>query len=196
MGLSAVVTLSQYFFGAPPRRRHLVKQGWARTLSPCGFGCSLRFLPLQFFPRLSAAPIIGGMWFLALRKLAVTASWSGGSVLLLRTFLVQVAAPAPRISGRLFAVGPNVAELLAVVTLCESAVCFISFHLDCNVAEASQLEDLVGFRRSRQSYEEKGEVYYFGYLRRGPTSGCHLLDANNVEAEAHQPVTNVFCLCV
>jgi hypothetical protein len=133
------------------------------------------------------------MWFLTLRKLAVTTSWSGGSVFLLRTFLVQVAASAPQTSGMLFAVGTNVAELLAVVTLRESALCSISFHLDYNMAEAWQLEDLLGFRRSRQGYEEKGEVYCFGYLRRGPTSGCHLLDANYVEAEAHQPVTNVFC---
>jgi hypothetical protein len=93
----------------------------------------------------------------------------------------------------LFAVDANVAELLAVVTLLESALCSISFHLDHNVAEAWQLEVLFGFRRSRQGYEEKGEVYCFGFLRRGPTGGCHLRDANNIEAEAHPPVTNVFC---
>jgi hypothetical protein len=85
---------------------------------------------------MSAAPIFGGMWFLTLRQLAVTASWSGGSVSLLRTFLVQVAAPAPQSSGRLFAVGPNVAELLAVVTLRKSSLYSISLHLDCDVPEA------------------------------------------------------------
>jgi hypothetical protein len=33
----------------------------------------------------------------------------------------------------------------------------------------------------------KGEVYCFGFFGRGQTGGCHLLDANNVEAEAHRP---------
>jgi hypothetical protein len=40
--------------------------------------------------------------------------------------------------------------------------------------------------------KKKGEVYCFGFLERGPTGGCHMLEANNVKAEAHQPVTNVF----
>jgi hypothetical protein len=33
----------------------------------------------------------------------------------------------------------------------------------------------------------------FWIPREGPMGGCNLLDANNVEAEANQPVTNIFC---
>jgi hypothetical protein len=51
-------------------------------------------------------------------QLVVTSSWSGGSVVSFRAFLVQVAAPAPQTTGRLLTVCPDVAELLAVVSLC------------------------------------------------------------------------------
>jgi hypothetical protein len=85
------------------------------------------------------------------------------------------------------------AELPAVVALRESALGSICLHPDSNVAEAWQMENFLGFCRTRQGYKEKGEVYCFGYLRRGPTGGCHLLDANNVEAEAQQPVAGEFC---
>jgi hypothetical protein len=56
-----------------------------------------------------------------------------------------------------------------------------------------QMEGFLGFCRSRQGYEEKRQVCYFGILGRGPTGGRYLLDTDNVEAEAHQPVTNIFC---
>jgi hypothetical protein len=39
---------------------------------------------------------------------------------------MQVAAPAPQAAGRLFTVGPDVAKLLAVKTLGESVLGFIS----------------------------------------------------------------------
>jgi hypothetical protein len=96
-------------------------------------------------------------------------------------------------TGWLFAVFPDVAELLAVMALRESALGFICLHPDSYVAEAWQMEDFWGFCRSRQGNKEKWEVYCFGFLGRGPMGGCHLLDANNVQVEAHQPVTNVFC---
>jgi hypothetical protein len=102
-----------------------------------------------------------------------------------------MAAPAPQTTGRLFAVCPDVAELLAVVALRESALGSICLHPDNNVAEAWQMEDFLGFCRSRQCNEEKRQVCYFGILWRGPTGGRLLLDADNVEAEAHQPVTNI-----
>jgi hypothetical protein len=57
------------------------------------------------------------MGFFSLCQPAVTASWSGSSVLFFRTLFVQVAAPAPQTTGRLLTVCPNVAELLAVVAL-------------------------------------------------------------------------------
>jgi hypothetical protein len=81
------------------------------------FGCSLALPLLQLLLRLSAAPIIGGMGLLSLHQLAVTPSWSGGSVFSFRALFVQVATPAPQTTGRLLTVGPNVAELLAVVAL-------------------------------------------------------------------------------
>jgi hypothetical protein len=83
----------------------------------------------------SAAPIIDGMGFHTLRQLAVTASWSGGSVILLRALLVEVAAPAPQTTWRLLTVCPDVAELLAVVALCEAALGPVCLHPDHYVAE-------------------------------------------------------------
>jgi hypothetical protein len=106
--------------------------------------------------------------------------------------LVQVSVPAQQTAGRLFAISPYVAELLAVVALSKSILGSINLHPDSNVAEAWQTENFLGLCRSRQGYEEQGQVYGFGLLGRSPTGGCHLLDANNVESEAHQPVRSIF----
>jgi hypothetical protein len=57
---------------------------------------------------------------------------------------VQVPAPAPQTMGWLFGVCSDVAELLAVVALHESALGSICFHPDSNEAEAWQLEDFLG----------------------------------------------------
>jgi hypothetical protein len=56
--------------------------------------------------------------------------------------------------GGLLAVCPDVAELLAVVTLRKSILGFVCLYPDSNVAEVVQLEQLLCFRRSRQGYEE------------------------------------------
>jgi hypothetical protein len=54
---------------------------------------------------------------------------------------MQMAAPTPQAAGRLFTVGPYVAKLLAVKTLGEDVVGFISLYLDGNVAEAGKFKD-------------------------------------------------------
>jgi hypothetical protein len=61
-----------------------------------------------------------------------------------RAFLLQVTAPTPHTAGRLLAVSPRMAELLAVVTLRETSVGFVRLYPDCSVAEASEFEYLVG----------------------------------------------------
>jgi hypothetical protein len=71
---------------------------------------------------------------LSLRQLAVTASCSGGSVILLRALLVQVAAPAPQTTWRLLTGCPDVTELLAVVALCEAALGPVRLHPEHYVA--------------------------------------------------------------
>jgi hypothetical protein len=107
-----------------------------REHSPrCGFGSSLRSVPLHFLSRMFATPIIGGMWFFTLRQLAAAASWSGDSVILLRALLVQVAAPAPQTTWRLLTLCPDVAELLSVVALCAAALGPVRLHPDHSVAE-------------------------------------------------------------
>jgi hypothetical protein len=85
------------------------------------------------------------MWFFTLRQLTVAASRSRRLVPLLRAVLVQVAAPTPHAAGRLFAVGPNVAKLLAVKTLGERGLGFIRLYLHGDMAEAGQLEDCGDF---------------------------------------------------
>jgi hypothetical protein len=76
----------------------------------------------------------------SLQQFAVATRLIGSSILLLWALLVQVAAPAPQTMWRLFAIGPDVTELLAVVTLRQSALGSVCLHLDGNVAEAWQME--------------------------------------------------------
>jgi hypothetical protein len=71
---------------------------------------------------MSPAPIVGGMGFLSLLQLTVAANWSGGSVLFLWTLYVQVPTATPHAMGRLPTISPDVAKLLAVVTLRKATV--------------------------------------------------------------------------
>jgi hypothetical protein len=106
------------------------------------------------------------MGFLFLRQLAVTEFWCGSSVSLLWAVLVQVSAPAPQSGWRLFAISPDMAELLAVLALGENILGSISLHSDSNVAEAWQKENFVGLCRRLEVYEEQGQVYEFELFRR------------------------------
>jgi hypothetical protein len=117
-------------------------------------------------PVMSAAAVMGGMSFLSLRQLAVIACSCASSVSLLWAVLVQVSAPAPQTAGRLFAVSPDVAQLLAVVAFGKSILDFIILHPDGNVAEAWQTESFLVLCRPRQGYEEQGKVYDFGPFAR------------------------------
>jgi hypothetical protein len=57
---------------------------------------------------------------------------------------VQVTAPTPHTAGRLLAVGQDMAELLAAVTLRETSLGFVRLHPDCNMAKARQFDYLMG----------------------------------------------------
>jgi hypothetical protein len=52
-----------------------------------------------------------------------------------------MAAPALQAAERLLTVGPDVAKLLTVETLCEDVVGFVSLYLDGNGAEAGKFKD-------------------------------------------------------
>jgi hypothetical protein len=106
---------------------------------------------------------------------------------------VQVTASAPQAAARLLTVCHDVAELLAVMALRKIIPSSRCLHPDCDVAEALQSENFLGFCRPRQDYYEEGEVYGCWSVGGFPTGGCHLLDADNVKPEAHQPVRYVFC---
>jgi hypothetical protein len=103
---------------------------------------------LQHFLGVSATLIIGGMWFVYLRQLAVAAWWSGSGVSLLWALIVQVAASTPQTKAGLLAVCPDMDELLTVVALCKPVLSFVHLYLDGNVAEAGQLEKFLGLRHS------------------------------------------------
>jgi hypothetical protein len=75
-----------------------------------------------------------------------------------------VTAFAPQAAGRLLAVCPVVAELLAVMVLGKGILGSVSLHPDSNVAEASQTENFLGLCCPRQSYEEQGQVE--NYIRK------------------------------
>jgi hypothetical protein len=100
---------------------------------------------------MSAAAVIGGMSF------SPSANWQLQHVGV-EAILVQVSTPAPQTLGRLFAVSPDVAELLAVVALGKSVLGYISLHPDSNVAEAWQTENFLGLCRPRQGYDEQGQI--------------------------------------
>jgi hypothetical protein len=74
-----------------------------------------------------------------LRQPAVAACWGGRCILFLGTLLVQVIVPAPQAAGRLLAVCPDVAELLAVMALRKTILSFIGLCPDCDVAELGSL---------------------------------------------------------
>ncbi|PNF35561.1 hypothetical protein B7P43_G03721 [Cryptotermes secundus] len=65
-------------------------------------------------------------------------------VALSRALLVQVTAPTPHTTGRLLAVGPDMAELLAVVTLRETSLGCVRLFPDCSMAKDRQFEHLMG----------------------------------------------------
>jgi hypothetical protein len=63
---------------------------------------------------------------------------------LYRAFLVQMTAPTPHTKESLLEVSPDIAELLAVVTLCETSLDFVRLYTVCNMAKACQFEYLMG----------------------------------------------------
>jgi hypothetical protein len=80
---------------------------------------------------------------------------------------MQVAATTPQAAGRLFAIGPDVAKFLAVVALFEGDLGFVGLYLDCDLAEAGQLEYFLGFNGPGKCYKEQGEGNWCSF--RGPT---------------------------
>jgi hypothetical protein len=80
------------------------------------------------------------MWFLSLRQPTVAACWSGRSASLLYALLVHVAASTPQVTWRLSVFSPDVAELLALMTMCKASLGPIHFHLDGNVQGLGRLK--------------------------------------------------------
>jgi hypothetical protein len=56
---------------------------------------------------------------------------------------MQVADPAPHITGRMLVVFPNVAELLAVMALRKPILSFIGLYLDCDVSKVWQCKNFL-----------------------------------------------------
>jgi hypothetical protein len=135
--------------------------------------------------------------FLPFRQLAVAAYRLWRSVSLLRALLVQVAAHTPETTGGgLFAVCPDVAELLAVVTLHGTILSFVRLYHDWNVTKAGQSKNFSGFCRPRHGYEKQWKVNSSCSVWRCPAVCCHLFDANNFKSQAHESVRYVFSRCV
>jgi hypothetical protein len=67
---------------------------------------------------------------------------------------VQVTAPAPQITGRLLAVSPDVAQLLAVVTLRETSLGFVRLCPDCSWYISWDTDVLVNVMRKREGLTE------------------------------------------
>jgi hypothetical protein len=116
-----------------------------------------------------AAAVVGGMWSLFLRQLAVAARRSRRFVPLLHVVFIQMAAPIPQAVGRLFRVGPDVAKRLAVTTLGQGVLGFVCLYLHGNVVEAAEFEYIPGFFSPWQGNKEQSKGNWFGTIR-GPTS--------------------------
>jgi hypothetical protein len=71
---------------------------------------------------------------------------------------VKVSAHSIQTVGWLFAISPDVAELLAVVTLRNSALGSVCLHPDSNVAEAWQTENFLGLCRPRKVTRDRGRL--------------------------------------
>jgi hypothetical protein len=101
---------------------------------------------------MSAAPIIGGMGFFSFRQTEVAAGWDGRCYSLSRGTPCAGDRPRSTSSGEVACSYPDVVELLTVMALRKTILSFIGLYLDCDVAEAWQSENLLGFCRRRQSY--------------------------------------------
>jgi hypothetical protein len=101
--------------------------------------CDLFFL--LFLLRVSAVLTMGGIWSFSCRPLAAAACWDERRIPFLGTLLVQVTANAPQAAGRLLAVFPDVAELVAFMTMCKTILSSICLYPGCDVAVASQSEN-------------------------------------------------------
>jgi hypothetical protein len=89
---------------------------------------------------MSAALIICGMEFFSFHQLTVAACWGGRYIPFLGALLVQVTTPAPQVAGRLLAVCPDVAKLLAVMALLKTILSSVCLYPDRDMAEAWQSE--------------------------------------------------------
>jgi hypothetical protein len=67
-----------------------------------------------------------------------------------------VLLPPAQTTWLLFAIGPDVTNFLAVVTLNQSALGSVCLHFDCNVVEAMQMDYFMRLGFSRQGYEIRG----------------------------------------
>jgi hypothetical protein len=92
------------------------------------------------------------MEFFSFRQPTFAALWSRWWIPFLGALFVQVNPAAPQVAGRLFAVCPDVAKLLAVMTQRKTILSSMCLHPDCDVSKALQSENFLGFCRSRQGY--------------------------------------------
>jgi hypothetical protein len=99
--------------------------------SRCSPGYPLRLTFLRILLRVSATPVIGGMGVFSIRQPTVAACWDGRCIPFLGALLVQVTAPEPQAAGRLLAVCPEVAELLAVMALRKTILSSVCLYPYC-----------------------------------------------------------------
>jgi hypothetical protein len=92
------------------------------------------------------------MGFLSVHQLAFAACLYQCYVTFFWALLVQVTAPTPHTTGRLLAINPNVADLLAVATLRETSLSFIRHYPVCSMGKARQFEVLDKVIRKRRTF--------------------------------------------
>jgi hypothetical protein len=79
---------------------------------------------------MTAASVVGGMRFLSIAQLAVATCQFRFFIALLQAVFVQVATHTPQATGRYLTVCTDMAEILAVVTLRQISLRFISLCHD------------------------------------------------------------------
>jgi hypothetical protein len=88
--------------------------------SRCSLGRCLRLCLLHLVPGVATASIAGGIRLLSVHQIAVAACRYRCCIALFRALLVQVTALTQHTAA-----SPDLAEFLAVITLCETSLSFV-----------------------------------------------------------------------
>jgi hypothetical protein len=123
----------------------------------CCFRCCLRFRHTHHLLGMTAALVVGRMWWFSFGQLAVAARRPWGSISLFWAVFVQMAATTSQAAKGLLAICPEFAKRLAVVALSKGSLCFACLHFDGDVAKSRKVASFLGLRALGKVNRYNGE---------------------------------------